>query len=167
MKNNIKWTFLLVSILIFVFACKNEVKPKELEIYSEDTNRFELIMNDTISVSNIARGSINYDTELDTLKASDIKKRYIFLHLISQSNKRLTFDEIKSKSDWIYVDSLNLNGDFKFNILCDKIGYNTINLAIEDVIILNDLVDDKVRILTDEISIAKDIYVSELISRNM
>lgn len=156
MKTNFNIILLLISLLLC--NCK-DYNQKELKTYSTSMDKFELKFRDTININEITSGSIHYNTKLDTLKQEEINKRYIFLHLKSQSTKRMDFSEIKSNNDWIYVDSLDLNGKFNFKILCDKVGHNTINLGIEDIIILKEKVNGKTRILTNEISIAKDVYV--------
>ena len=157
-------TILLILLSVFS-SCDNKstkmISNKET-MKQESLIRLLDLPQSVIKGENI-RGSIEYDTKLDSLLPEDISSRYIFLHLtISSHQKNLSIESIKNEKRIIYEDTIG-NGIFNFDIIFEKSGNQVFNGVVEDIMILSEPLEDedKVRILTKETSISQVVFVKD------
>lgn len=133
---------------------KNGIIPQELLVLN--------IPDSVVNGENIM-GSIKYNREIDSLTPKDISSRYVFLHLTTSSKqKNLSIETIKTENRMVFEDTVG-NGIFDFDIVFEKSGNQILNGVIEDIIILNEQIEeqDKVRIITKETSVSKNIFVKD------
>ncbi len=148
---------LLIVINVFIlFSCSDKRNI-------DNNDLIELIISDKAAINNIEEGIIKYNLKLDTLTPDEISSRYLFMHYTTLYSKDMTFNEIKNGKKIILYDSL-LTGQFNFKYAFEKIGNGVFNAAIEDIITLKERQKDgKIRIITNETTVSKDVLVTTVL----
>lgn len=159
---------MLFFVLAVVYSCMDNGKRKTAKISTDSTNGgytkiLQLEFPDTVLLKENIQGKIKYGLELDSLMVSDISSRYIFFHVATSSEREgLTLEEIKEENRIVYEDTIG-KGIFNFEVSFSQPGDNVLNGVIEDIRIMSEELEDKdkVRIITKETSISKNIYVKD------
>ncbi|RNL83109.1 hypothetical protein ED312_15715 [Sinomicrobium pectinilyticum] len=169
---NIFRKIMLVVFLLGVASCnrkshhKNTVDTAEQEI--EKTEEFVIVdFPDTVTVGQgLIQGKLWYNlvSRLDTIRPSNIDKRYVFLHIaIDPKEDFISLEEIKKTEHFIYEDTLG-HGYFSFEAVFTKPGNNLLNGVVEDIIIQKGKdKDGNVRMRTNETLISKNVFVKDTI----
>ena len=163
----LKYVMALI-VLAAVYSCMDNTDRKTAKFSANSSNEKEtkilqLEFPDTVLLKENIQGRIKYGLYLDSLRPSDISSRYIFFHVATSSDKKgLSLEEIKKENRIVYEDTIG-KGVFHFEVIFPHVGDNVLNGIIEDIRILNGQVEDKdkVRIVTKETSISRNIYVKD------
>jgi hypothetical protein len=156
-----------LAFLVILISCNlnlkkeahSEVNKGTSQIKSESLITF-FKFKDTSIVNEDILGELKYNLELDSLKSSDIAKRYTFLYITTQ-REALDLEAIKNANHNIFIDTVG-NGTFYFNAKFSDSGNNLLNGVIEDLIFLKEITDEgDTKIIRKKTNISKDIFVKE------
>ncbi|MGS2738393.1 hypothetical protein [Sinomicrobium sp. M5D2P17] len=178
MKNNIcaygKIHLLLIVFLLVVISCDRNRKPDSKKIIDineqKNKNIEEFVVIDFPDTVTLGQGLIlgklwyNLVSRLDTIRPSNIDKRYVFLHIaIDPKEDFISLEEIKKTEHFIYEDTLG-HGYFSFEAVFTKPGNNLLNGVVEDIIIQKgEDKDGNVKMRTNETLISKNVFVKDTI----
>lgn len=161
---NINILICLVVILVFYSCKKKDSNNNERITQKELKPKIELLFPDTIYVSKPYNGIIEYEgNELDTLNImidDDLedngKARYVFYSLIKTRSLSEKVD-FKNKVVDTFISKTNTEISIQ-KLKFDELGVNYIDGILTDEAYLK-LENDKIRIITKEYRITKEVIV--------
>lgn len=156
MKNK-TFKFIFIFSILILTSCK-EAKKESIEIMESNEDILLFEFPDTVKLNQNNFGKIQYNLDIDSIDISEIDERYILFYLTNKKEE-INLKSIEDIEHKIFIDTIG-DGTFRFDIDFTKNGKNLLNGLIEDKIFLKTPTNDgKIRIITKETKISKDVYV--------
>ncbi len=153
-QNNI---LLIVFIMVTLIACKKATTSNDIWIIEKGSKILDLKFPDSIYKGNLVTGYVKYDLNIDTIDEVNIIDRWLYLY-ISTESKDLGLSEIKKNNHSIFLDTIG-GGEFKVDLRFPNSGYNFINGAIEDIVLVKSNDSTKVLTIVYETNFLRQIMV--------
>lgn len=148
--------FILLTLLIFISCSK--VQNKFNSNYFKKSNDILLFeFPDTVYEKQVVYGKVKYNLQLDSLELSEIDERFVLFYITTHKGE-LNLKSVEKIEHSIFIDTIG-NGTINFNVNFANSGNNLLNGIIEDKIFLKTPTKEgKIRIITKETNISKEVY---------
>ena len=151
-----KIKIILIFALISLISCIEGGERKK----QSDYKIINIVFPDTVSMNKNINGELKYDLKLDTIKSSELVKRYIFLYTSAEKISG-GVDDIKKVEHNIFIDTLG-EGIFSFKANFKRLGANHLTLILQDVIFVkSDNPDEAMLEIKDETTVVKNVFVKK------
>ena len=148
---------ILFGFILFLISCSNKNSSNEINKLTKNPElTFEYIPN-TVYLNKTYEGRLHYSSELDTIVLGKNESRYIFLFLTTEKGTFDKVEEIEKVNHLIFGIDDNRFIDFKFKF--EKDDSRTLNIILQDMVILENYYDNGKSRIIEHTSRVKYVFI--------